>query len=214
LIYGNSGFGFHVGYSRGLELNERTSLAVGISYRVRTAYKPVEKKPEYDPSNELMLAAGVNCGDRLKGYTADLQFSIYSAEKLDDRDYSKGGTGIAVSAKGFLNNWRAEALYYQRQASELQYGGEFKAPLIMDVKIGRTGLLPLASLIPYAGFEHTGEGTLMPAANVVLIGAYFEELQYNGYPLSPFVQVSFGSVGDNSNTLGFKVGSNISFQMY
>jgi hypothetical protein len=214
LIYGNSGFGLHIGLSYGKELNERTGLAVGLSYRLRTTYKPIKDSPEYNPSDEFMLAAGLNNGDKNKGYTADVQLSLYTAEELDGKKFSKGGTGVAISCKGFLRDYRADVLYYQRQASKLEYGGDFKPPLIINLKVGKKGLLPVQELVPYLGFEHTGEGTLIDSANLLLLGAYYEEISYNGYPLSPFLQLSYGWVGDKSSTLGFKVGTNISFQIY
>jgi hypothetical protein len=214
LIYGNSGFGLHLGLSYGMELNERTGLAVGISYRLRTTYKPVKDSPDYKPSDEIMLAAGVNNGDKIKGFTADAQFSIYTAEKLGGKKFTEGGTGMAISFKGFLQDFHADALLYLRQASKLTYGGDFKPPLIMTLLVGNTNLIHIQSLVPYVGIEHTGEGTLIDSANLFLLGAYYEEININGYPMNPFIQFSYGSIGGNSSTLGFKVGTNISFQVY
>ena len=221
LVFGNTGFGLNAGASYGHQLNDETSIAMGAVYYIRGSYTPIKGSPKYDPSDELLLAAGVDYGDKEDiGFIGDIQLSIYSAEKTDGKKVSEPGTGFVFSGKTFYHDFQLSTLFYQRGKSDLSYGGEFKPPSILSFKLSYQeiwSIIPLSlpvQLMPYIGFEHTGEGTLVDAANRFLLGGYLMDLGFNGYPLSPFFEISLGSVGKDTGTFGLRLGTNVSFQLY
>lgn len=221
LVFGNSGFGLNAGASYGHQLNQETSIALGAIYYIRGGYTPIKGRSKYDPSDELLLAAGIEYGDKENiGFIGDIQLSFYSAEKTDGKKVSEPGTGFAFSGKTFYHDFRLSTLFYKRGKSDLSYGGEFKPPSILSFKLSYQeiwSVVPLSlpvSLMPYIGYEHTGEGTMVDAANQFLLGGYLMDFYFNGYPLSPFFEISLGSAGKDTSTFGLKFGTVVSFQVY
>jgi hypothetical protein len=221
VIYGASGLGLKIGASYGKQTSENTSIAFGARYHMRGEYKPVKGGAKYDPSNEFMLAAGIDHGDEEKvGFTGDLQILLYSEEKVGGKKYSDPGTGFCLSGDVYINHLNVNLLYFQRGESELSYSGTFKPPSIFRFKLSHQDVwnfIPLkfpVTVMPYVGYMKTGESTLVGGASLFLLGAYLEDYKLNGYPLKPFVEINFGSIGGDAGTFGFKIGTDVSFQMY
>lgn len=213
----SSGFGLNVGLSYGLQMSEAMSLAFGAAYFVRGSYTPVKDGSSYNPSDELLLAVGMEYGDKeVFAFIGDFQFSLYSEEKSDGAKLSDPGLGMALSGTCYFNSLKLRMLFYKRGESDLAFGGAFKPPSILSFKLNHQNiLLPvLMPMIPYIGFEHTGEGSLVDSANLFLFGVYQEKHVMNGFPISPFLEISFGSTSGKTGLFGLKLGTNITFQMY
>jgi hypothetical protein len=221
IVCGMSGFGINFGASYGSQVNEETSIALGALYRMRGTYKPIKDGSDYNPSDEFMLAAGVDYGDEeTLGFFGDLQLSFYTEEKINGEKYADPGMGFALNGKLYINRFNLTLLYYHRGESDLGYAGDFKPPSIFSLKLGHKdawSYLPFGStlpVLPYIGFTKTGEGTLVDAATLFLLGACLEDFKLNGYPLRPFIEINFGSIGDDASTFGLKIGTDVSFQIY
>jgi hypothetical protein len=212
VTFGVSGFGMHIGGSYGQQPNEKTSLAIGILYRSRGEYAPVEGGEKYDPSDVFMIAGGVEYQDGEDwGLMFDFQLINYSKEKFNGEEIADACQGVALSGYLFSGQWKLMALYYHRDKSTRKYAGDFVPPSILNLKLAYRGGRPF---VPYVGVTSTGEGTLVEKALLTHIGFYFEGLQWNRYPMNPYVEINFGSIGDKTKTSGFKIGTDISFQMY
>lgn len=212
VIYGTSGFGFYGEISYGKQTTEKRSFAIGARYRKRGGYTYIEGGGKYDPADEFMLAGGLEYKDGDdRGYMANIQIISYSVEKMDGEEISDPGTGFAFNGHYFLRQWQLIALYYQRGESQRQNAGDFTPPSILNVKLGYQKTRPFIS---YVGLTYTGEGTLVDTAILMLAGFYFEDFKIGGYPWNPFVEVNYGMVGEHTKTLGLKIGTDVSFQIY
>ena len=221
LIYKASGMGLKLGASYGTQMNENTSIAVGARYSVRGSYTPIKDGAKYNPSDELMIAAGIDYGDEASaGFLGDLQVSLYSDEKVDGETYSDPGIGFAFSGDVFIKRLTLNLLLYKRGESDLSYAGEFKPPSIFRFKLAHKDVWDFILItfskpvLPYIGFLKTGEGTLVDGASLFLLGASVGDVTYNDFPLSPYFEIGFGKIGDETSTFGLKIGTDVAFQVY
>lgn len=220
LRYGSSGFGFRGGFSYGSQLNSKTAIAAGIKYFYRGEYNPLEFVKDYDPSDELRLSAGIDYGNRESGLIAKTMLSFFTKERVAGNDQSEPGLGFAFQGTGFYQGWKLATTFYKRQKTKLTYGGKFKPPSLVNFKISHGEILnylPGSSdikALPYLGFEHTGEGTVVKSANIFLFGLFWQNLQYKEYPLAPYLELNFGSLAGDARILGLELGTNVTFQIY
>ncbi|NQT26431.1 hypothetical protein HQ585_13845 [candidate division KSB1 bacterium] len=221
LIYRASGMGLKLGASYGTQINEHTTVAFGARYSVRGSYTPIKKGTKYNPSDELMIAAGIDYGDAESlGFMGDLQISLYSDEKVNHETYSDPGIGFSLSGDFYFSHLKINSLFYKRGESDLSYAGEFKPPSILRLKLSHKDVwdyIPLnlsVPVMPYIGYMMTGEGTMVDGSNLILLGATFGGVTYNEFPLSPYLEIGFGKIGDETSTFGLKIGTDVAFQVY
>jgi len=221
LIYKASGMSLKLGASYGTQMSENTSIAIGARYSVRGSYTPIKDGPKYNPSDELMIAAGIDYGDEESvGFLGDLQVSLYSDEKVDHETYSDPGIGFSLSGDFYFNHFKINSLFYKRGESDLSYAGEFKPPSILRLKISHDDVwdyIPLnlsIPVMPYIGYMMTGEGTMVEGSNLILLGATLGGIAYNDFPLSPYFEIGFGKIGDETSTFALKIGTDVAFQVY
>lgn len=221
LIYRASGMSLKLGASFGTQMSESASIAFGARYSVRSSYTPLADGPRYNPSDELMIAAGIDYGDEeTVGFLGDLQISLYSDEKVDHETYSDPGIGFALSGDVYFNHLTINLLFYKRGESDLSYAGDFKPPSILRFKLSHQDvwdIIPLSfpvPVMPYLGYMKTGEGTMVDGASLFLLGATIGGVKYNGFPFSPYFEIGFGKIGSEASTFGLKAGTDVAFQVY
>lgn len=212
LSYGASGLGFKVGSAYGHQLTEDVVIGAGVSYDFRGKYKPIQGGSEYDPSDEMLVAVGLQYGDRDFGCIADVQLGFYTSEKVDDREGWSPGMGLAFSGRAFREGNELMVMYTTR-GKDKKGVVEFQVPSVLTVKyahaFGFTG-----SVVPYVGLEWNNEGSRVPAATVFLLGGHIRSHLWGGYPVDPYVEVKYGDIGNESKTLGFKFGTTIALRVY
>jgi hypothetical protein len=212
VICGASGFGMHVGLSYGQQPNEKTAVAIGVLYTQRDEYTPIKDGGKYDPTDAFMVAGGIEYKDGQEwGFMCDVQFIKYSKEKMDGEELSDPGRGVALSGKFFLRQLELRTLYYYRDESHRKNAGDFIPPSVLNLKLGHRGVRPF---IPYIGLTLTSQGTLVEAASLFLAGFYFEKFKLGDYPMNPYIEVNFGTIGSKTKTFGIKIGTDVSFQIY
>jgi len=212
VICAASGFGLHIGLSYGQQPNEKTSVAIGAMYSKRDDYAPIKDGGKYDPTDVFMVAGGVAYKDGEEwGFMCDIQFIKYSKEKMDGEELSDPGRGVALSGNLFLNTLELRTLYYHRDESHRKNAGDFIPPSILNIKLGHKGTRPF---VPYIGLTYTGKGTLVEASSLFLAGFYFEKFKLADYPMNPYIEANYGTIGEKTKTIGIKIGTDISFQIY
>ena len=211
-LYRKSGLGIHAGISVGDQISENTSIAFGAAYYYRSAYVPIENGLEYDPGDMVMLSFGLDSGDPNKfGFFGDLQVSVYTPEKMQQEDINQATLGVAFSGIAYLDKFKLSTLVLYRGKSRLVYGGEFQAPSLQNLKLGYR-LKPY--ILPYAGYEHIGEGSRVPESHFLLLGTVYEDFILNGYPLSPYIELRAGTLDPDATVFAVKLGTLFSFQIY
>ncbi len=213
LSYAASGFGFKVGTAYGSQVGENTSIGFGVSYDYRGSYKPIKGSGDFDPSDEILFAAGLDIGDETGGFIGDFRFALYNNEKLDSIEISSPGNAFSASGQVFLGKTELMALYYDRKETEFQFGTEFKSPSVLAVRLGQRFDF-LGKFIPYVGYERSGEGDRIFAADVFLLGGYTKNMRWGGFPFNPYIELKYGNIGDDANTLAVRVGTSLAFQLY
>ena len=212
LSYGASGLGFKVGSAYGHQLTEDVVIGLGLSYDFRRKYKPIQGGSEYDPSDEILLAVGLEYGDRDFGCIGDVQLGFYTSEKVDGREGLSPGMGLSVSGRVFREETELSVMYTTRGKDE-QGVIAFQVPSVLTVKLAQ-GFAFADPIVPYLGLERNNEGTRVPAATVLLLGGHIRSRLWGGYPVDPYVEVKYGNIGNESNTLGFKFGTTVALRVY
>ncbi|MDZ7724890.1 MAG: hypothetical protein U5R06_19295 [candidate division KSB1 bacterium] len=211
-LYKQSGLGFRAGISVGDQISDNTSIAFGAAFYYRSAYTPILNGLEYDPSDVLMLSLGLESGDPDEpGFIGDLQVSVYTPEQMQQQKVNRATLGIAFSGIMNYERFKLSILALYREKSRLVYGGEFQAPSLQNIKLGYR-VRP--QIIPYAGYEHISKGSRVPESHFVLLGTVFEDFALNGYPLSPYLELRWGTLDPDATVIGIKLGTLFSFQIY
>jgi hypothetical protein len=81
-------------------LGDKFSIGAGASYQYRAKYKPLADYGDYDPGDEVLLTAGVDFRlGETSTLAADVVFTAYGTDKLDDEDVFASGSKIAANAQ-------------------------------------------------------------------------------------------------------------------
>lgn len=216
--YANQGLGFKGGLAFAQQAGEGFKIGLGASYTYRGSYRPVKDGGEFDPSDEILLAAGVEIGSEQGGIIADFRYAFYNPEKAEieenagKEEISTPGDAISLSGQIFLSSLQLSVLYYDRVATQFPAGGEFKSPAVLTVRLANR--FGNSVFVPYLGYEYNDEGDLILSANVLLVGGYFHNFTPGGFPFSPYLEVKYGEVAPGASMLGFRVGTSLAFQLY
>jgi len=220
LVYASSGFGFHAGASYGTEMSSDLSLAFGALYYFRGEYVPLKGMDDYNPADEFRLAAGADYSQGDFGFFGKTVLSFYSQEKLDGKKLSEPGMGLNFIGNFVYTSWSLETVFSKRGESELKWGGDFEPPSLFSFKLSYADVWDYAeileeySVMPYVGFEKTGEGSMTKGAGQLLLGCYLKNFFYKGFPGTPYFELRLGSISGDASLFGFKVGTDINFQIY
>ena len=220
LAFAGSGFGFHTGASYGMEMSSDLSLAFGALYYFRGQYDPTKNIEEYNPADEFRLAAGADYGDNEFGFFGKTVLSFYTKEKLKGKELSDPGMGFNFVGNFMMSGWNLETILSKRGESKLKIGGDFEPPSLLSFKLSYADVwdyvsfLEDYSLMPYVGFEKTGEGTMTKGSGKLLIGCFIKNFNFKGFPGTPYLELNFGSISGDASLFGFRIGSDIKFQIY
>lgn len=212
LSYGASGFGFRVGSAYGHQISEELIIGVGASYDFRGSYAPYKDGREYDPSDEILVAAGFEYGDQDGGLIGDVQLGSYTSEKWGDQEGLSPGMGLSISGRAFTEGKKI-MLAYTTRGKDKKGVVEFQVPSVLTVKYAQE-LGFTDPIIPYVGVERSSEGTRIPPATVFLLGGSIKNHLWRDYPVDPYLEVKYGDIGNDSKTLGLKIGTTIALRMY
>ncbi|GAB4326855.1 MAG: hypothetical protein Kow0037_00030 [Calditrichia bacterium] len=213
LTYAKAGFSAKGGAVFSTQLNETANLAVGGWYFYRGEYTPLKGGNKFDPSDEIAITAGFQWGTLQSGLFTDLRYSFYNDEKVDGRKIATPGNAILASAQGFMGRSELTVLFFSRKETEFEIGSDFKSPSYLSVKLGyRTDAD--ARWIPYVGYLHNGEGSRIDAGNLGLLGIYTRNIQVGGFPINPYLELRYGSIGDDAKSFGVQLGTQFTFQLY
>lgn len=212
LKFARSGFGGHIGASFAYQFANEGTFGLGLRYFYRGAYMPIESGYRYDPSDEIRISAGLHLGNRksLK-IMLDGHFSLFSQDKLDGRMYTEKSNAYVLAFRSNLAFIRIQGLLYRRDESQTVYGYAYQAP---DILSGKIGICLFTFMVPYVGYRKSGEGTYTPASTAFLGGIWFEDFQTFGYPMSPYLELFNGTMADHLNASGFRIGTDLDFQVY
>lgn len=216
--HANQGLGFKGGLAFAQQVGEGFKLGLGGAYTYRGSYRPVKDGGEFDPGDEILLAAGVEIGSERGGIIADFRYAFYNPEKAEiekntgKEEIATPGNALSLSGQIFLRSLQLSLLYYNRMATQFPAGGEFKSPALLTVRLANR--FGNSVLVPYLGYEYNGEGDQILSANVFLIGGYFHNFTPGGFPFSPYLEVKYGKVAPGTNMLGIRVGTSLAFQLY
>ncbi len=213
LLYGIAGFSAKFGALFSRPVSENLNIGFGGWYFYRGSYRPLKDGGKFNPADEILLTAAVEVGDRSTGFVGDVRYGFYTSEKVDGEKIASPGALLAASGQFFRWGWELTAIYFNRGATRFEFGGDFKSPSLFISRVGYR-ITGSEHLIPYLGYEHTGNGDRLYAANVFLVGFYSRQVRLGGFPLDPFVELRLGSIKGGTKTTGVRVGTSIAFQIY
>ncbi len=79
---------------------DNLSIGAGASYHYRAKYKPLAEYGDYDPGDELLLTAGIDVRlGETSSLAADVVFTKYGADKLDEEDVFASGSRISTNVQ-------------------------------------------------------------------------------------------------------------------
>ena len=215
------GLNLTAGASWALPLSEKTAFGLGFSYTHRGGFKPFENMTGmYDPGNEILLTGGFDF--RMNPRTtlaADLVYTLYGEDQLDDEEVYASGNKIAVNIQMRMhieyNELWIMARYRSKAKNEIAVAGNFvdeaekTIPDQFDIR-GRYRVQwqPSFSTAFLAEGRFLQEAALLERTTLFCIGAEPRWTLPSGLSPSLLLKLVLGSIGNDTLT-GLEIGGGL-----